>query len=119
MGDNEQPVEVNYKNSPYTVKSKGKVSSTSSNIWAWLKQVLTDWHEEELQTTVAIVNTKAVRDKPSKISAPNTHLLKKYRSRNLVAGTRPLYLAWERGKAPYELTLKSAGKTLLIWVWLL
>jgi len=114
LGDKKEVEEVNHKNSPYTVKSTGKVSSTSSNLWAWLKQVVTDWHEEELQTAVAIVNTKAVRDKPFKISAPNTHLLKKYRPRNLVAGTRPLYLAWKRGKAPYELTIKSAGKTLLI-----
>jgi hypothetical protein len=113
FGDNEV-VKVNYENSPYTVKSKGKVSSTRSNLWAWLKQVVTDWHEEELQTTVATINTRGVGDAPPDISAPYTHLLKKYRSRNLVAGTKPLYLAWGGGKAPYELTIKSAGKAVLI-----
>ena len=114
LGDNEV-VKVNYENSPYTVKSTGRVSSISSNLWAWVKQVVTDWHDEELQTTVVTVNTKGVGDDtPPNISAPNTYLLKKRQSRNLVAGTRALYLAWEGGKAPYELTIKSAGKALLI-----
>jgi hypothetical protein len=114
LGNNEV-VKVNYENSPYTVKSKGNMSSTSSNLWAWLKQVVTDWHEEELQTTLASVNTRGIGDTSPDISAPYTNLLKKYRYRNLVAGTRPLYLAWGGGKAPYELTIKSAaGKALLI-----
>lgn len=113
LGDNEV-VKVNYENSPYTVKSKGKVSSTRSNLWAWLKQVVTDWHEEEIQTTLVTVSTKGVGDAPPDISAPYTHLLKEYSYRNLVAGTRALYFAWGGGKAPYELTIKSAGKALLI-----
>ncbi len=113
LGDNEV-VKVNYENSPYTVTSKGKVSSTGGNLWAWFKQAVTDWHEEEIQTTVATVNTKGVGDASPEISAPYTHLLKKYRARNLEAGTRPLYLAWEGGEAPYTLTIKSAGKAVLI-----
>jgi len=113
LADNEV-VKVNYENSPYTVKSKSKVSTTGGNLLAWLRQVVTDWHEEELQTTVATVSTKGVGDAPPEISAPYTNLLKKYRSRNLVAGTRALYLAWGGGEAPYELTIKSAGKPPII-----
>ena len=113
LGDNEV-VKVNYKNSPYTVKSKGKVYSTSSNLWAWLKQVVTDWREEEIQTTIATINTRGIGDTSPDIPAPYTNLLKESSYRNLVAGTRALYFAWGGGKAPYELTIKSAGKALLI-----
>jgi hypothetical protein len=108
--DDNEVVKVNYENSPYTVKSKGKVSTIAGNLLAWFSQVVTDWHEEELKTTVATVSTKGVGDVPPEISAPYTHLLKKYNARNLVAGTRPLYLAWGGGKAPYQLTIKSVGK---------
>jgi len=113
LGDNEV-VKVNYENSPYIVKSKGKVSTTGGNLLAWLSQVLTDWHEEEIQTTVAIINTRGIGDTSPDIPAPYTNLLKEFSYRKLVAGTKALYLAWEGGEAPYELTIKSVGKAPII-----
>ncbi|RKZ90809.1 MAG: hypothetical protein DRR19_08990 [Candidatus Parabeggiatoa sp. nov. 1] len=110
LGDNKVE-EVNHKNSPYTVKSTGKVSSTSSNLWAWVKQVVTDWHEEELQTTVAIVNTRGVGDTSPDIPTPYIDLLEE--PRELVAGTRTLHLAWKGGEKPYELILQQEGRPIL------
>jgi hypothetical protein len=113
FGDNEV-VKVNYENSPYTVESKGKVSTSLGNLWAWVGQVVTDLFEEELQTTIATINTRGIGGTSPDIPAPYTNLLKESSYRNLVAGTRHLYLAWGGGKAPYELTIKSADKSLIL-----
>ena len=70
-----QLVEVNSENSPYTVPSiNDEVATTSGNLWTWVRQVVTDWHEEDIKTTTGSAHTRGSGDSGPEIPAPFTNL---------------------------------------------
>lgn len=103
---NGEVVEINQKNSPYTVKSTEPVFWTE-----WLNKIglgMTELFKKQIQTfsnKFRFEDRGIDDDTPSAIPNLYTSLLKK--RKRLVAGKRPLYLAWGGGKAPYELTIRG------------
>lgn len=107
----ETVIVVNHQNSPYTVI---KAADQPSNpLLAWIGQTITQLHTETFKSITDLLKRRGIDDTPSTMPAPYTNLLKKRKHRKLVAGTRPLYLAWKGGKAPYDLTIKRANQKLL------
>ncbi len=108
LGDKE--LMINQNNSPYTIKS-AKPVSWWSKLLGKIGQTITSLHNEKFKQFTALLHNRGVNNpSSSKISAPYTLLLKKRRARKLVAGIKPLYLAWKGGKAPYNLILKRGTK---------
>jgi hypothetical protein len=105
-----EKVEVNQKNSPYTVKL------TDQGFWPRLMGkiggLITELRVKNLQASLNKfkINTRGIDDKPSAIPAPYIDLLSGRKQKTLVAGTRPLYLAWKGGKASYKLSIQQVGK---------
>ncbi len=102
-------VVVNYKNSPYTVKST-KVVSWWSKLLGKIGKTITKLHNDKFKRFTALLHNRGVNHSSSStLVAPYTNLLNKRKARKLVSGIKPLYIAWNGGKAPYNLILKRGN----------
>ncbi|KHD09958.1 hypothetical protein PN36_14410 [Candidatus Thiomargarita nelsonii] len=101
--------EIEVKQEIYTVKSTATISwfKSAENIG----RTITKWFKDSISKTVIKIRTgdRGNNDTPSDIPAPYITLLEWGERRALVAGKRPLYLAWGGGKAPFYLTIQQAG----------
>jgi len=88
---------VSYENPPYCLKSEdiGRARGLGSNLVAWIGGWLTDRVTTQAR---AVVSTVARGEEMQYISLPLASL----GGLKMVAGRRPMYLAWEGGCPPYS-----------------
>lgn len=85
------------KSHALTVKQTGEVPSVATNLMAW---VVSLGKKEPQDQRVVMASTRTSSDSSNKLNIP---LLPD--EATLIAGKRPLALAWQGGKPPYEVTL--------------
>jgi len=101
---------INHNNSPYTIKSTQPISWWSK-LLDNIGETITGLQDEKFKQFTTLLHNRGVNNpSSSKIPAPYTLLLKKRRARKIVASIKPLYLAWNSGKAPYNIILKRGKK---------
>jgi hypothetical protein len=103
-----QPVWVTSQNSPFVVEQNSMVSTEREPLWAWIKQIFSDWHK----ITQSVQSHDGIAFEQHKtLTMP---LLENVRGpARLVAGKRTLHFQWYGGHSPYRVVIYQRREMIL------
>jgi hypothetical protein len=106
-----QPVSISHKDSPFSVKSTGKVPNKLKNLWESTKKFFNYWFFIT-ETNVP----QSVHGKGKELAMPLLEKQGIFKSALLKAGKRALSVEWINGKAPYQVQLTTSQEEPLLTV---